>query len=151
MYYYDEQAGLLMEQGIYHISRRKVEGLGRILLRHYGVLCIEIFENNDVIVVSNDQGKGIELQDFNYWLYGVQDWKIEGECPANELPNAITRLELALGNNDSYSLFRNNCEHFATWIVQGDHRSTQIDKAKRWGKRGLKIGVRLAPLITRLL
>jgi hypothetical protein len=35
---------------------------------------------------------------------------------------ALSRVD----NHDSYSIWSNNCEHFATWCVSGEHTSTQV-------------------------
>ncbi len=38
------------------------------------------------------------------------------------------RAETRIGEN-GYSLFGNNCEHFAEWCITGDHSSVQVDRA----------------------
>jgi len=42
---------------------------------------------------------------------------------------AVARAESKLGQGD-YSVFANNCEHFATWCVVGEHSSAQIEKVE---------------------
>jgi hypothetical protein len=41
----------------------------------------------------------------------------------------IQRARSRLGEN-TYNLFLNNCDHFATWCKIGEHRSLQVDLAK---------------------
>jgi hypothetical protein len=42
----------------------------------------------------------------------------------------IKRAHSRLGEN-TYNLFLNNCDHFATWCKTGKHRSLQIDFLKK--------------------
>jgi hypothetical protein len=42
----------------------------------------------------------------------------------------IRRAHLRLGEN-TYNLFLNNCDHFATWCKIGEHHSLQIDLFKQ--------------------
>jgi len=42
----------------------------------------------------------------------------------------INRARSRLGEN-TYNLFLNNCDHFATWCKIGEHRSLQIDILKK--------------------
>jgi hypothetical protein len=42
----------------------------------------------------------------------------------------ISRARSRLGEN-TYNLFLNNCDHFATWCKIGEHRSLQIDMIKK--------------------
>jgi hypothetical protein len=42
--------------------------------------------------------------------------------------DAATRAESMLGQS-GYDLFANNCEHFATWCVAGEHSSAQVEAA----------------------
>lgn len=39
---------------------------------------------------------------------------------------AVERARSRIGEN-VYCLFSNNCEHFVTWCIEGDHASAQID------------------------
>jgi hypothetical protein len=41
----------------------------------------------------------------------------------------VARAESMLGQTD-YNLFSNNCEHFATWCVVGEHSSAQIEEVE---------------------
>ena len=40
---------------------------------------------------------------------------------------AVKRAESRLGEN-GYSLWGNNCEHFVSWCITGDHNSKQVDR-----------------------
>jgi len=42
-------------------------------------------------------------------------------------PTEIVKRAREKLKSDDYSLFTNNCEHFATWCVTGEARSSQID------------------------
>jgi len=43
----------------------------------------------------------------------------------------IQRARSRLGEN-TYNLFLSNCDHFATWCKVGEHRSLQVDLAKKF-------------------
>nr|WP_181374712.1 lecithin retinol acyltransferase family protein [Pectobacterium carotovorum]AKG47558.1 NC domain protein [Pectobacterium carotovorum] len=43
--------------------------------------------------------------------------------PEEVIKRAISRL-----NEDAYNIFKNNCEHFATWCITGKNHSEQIQK-----------------------
>lgn len=45
-------------------------------------------------------------------------------------PQICRRAKSRVGEN-SYNFLFNNCEHFATWCVTGDHSSEQVDAAIR--------------------
>ena len=57
---------------------------------------------------------------------------------------AVDRAKAMLGES-AYDLFANNCEHFATWCVAGDHSSVQAEAATS-GVSMVGIGV-LAPTV----
>jgi hypothetical protein len=57
---------------------------------------------------------------------------------------AVDRAKAMLGES-AYDLFANNCEHFATWCVAGDHSSAQAEAATS-GVSMVGIGV-LAPTV----
>jgi hypothetical protein len=59
----------------------------------------------------------------------------ENPAPAKEIvARALSKLD-----SDDYSLFSNNCEHFATWCVTGDAHSKQVGIVKWSGLLGLLI------------
>ena len=68
------------------------------------------------------------LEDFsNGSPYIVIEFPPEQCLPTEEtLQRAISRL-----GEKTYSLFFNNCDHFATWCKIGQHRSLQIDLLKK--------------------
>lgn len=43
-------------------------------------------------------------------------------------PKAIVQRAKSRMGEDNYNLFSNNCEHFATWCVTGEHNSQQISQ-----------------------
>ena len=44
---------------------------------------------------------------------------------------AVKRARARLGE-DRYSLWANNCEHFAEWCISGTSRSPQVDTSMKW-------------------
>jgi len=57
----------------------------------------------------------------------VIDFPSENCFPPEEV---INRANMRLDKKD-YDLFFNNCDHFATWCKIGEHRSLQVDLAKK--------------------
>jgi hypothetical protein len=57
----------------------------------------------------------------------VQPWA----APAFTGREVVERARSRLGE-DRYGLIRNNCEHFVTWAITGQARSTQVE---RWVPR----------------
>ncbi len=57
------------------------------------------------------------------WLAHTGRWSIMGRV--TDVSGAIQRLRAAF-SNPTYDLFGNNCEHFARFVAEGDHRSDQI-------------------------
>lgn len=55
--------------------------------------------------------------------------------PEETVRNAMSRI-----GTDGYSLFRFNCEHFASWCKTGEHESKQVNN----GRLGVAVG--LGPL-----
>jgi lecithin:retinol acyltransferase len=67
-----------------------------------------------------------------------------GTCYPAEL---VVARAIAMIGRSGYDLFSNNCEHFATWCVTGEHSSAQVEAA--WSAVGV-IGMgKLAPGIGR--
>jgi hypothetical protein len=67
-----------------------------------------------------------------------------GTCYAPEI--VVARASAMIGRS-GYDLFSNNCEHFATWCVTGEHSSAQVEAV--WAAVGM-IGVgKLTPGIGR--
>jgi hypothetical protein len=52
-------------------------------------------------------------------------------------PNKIVERARSRVDEQAYSVFANNCEHFCNWCVTGDHRSGQIDVATGAGAMSL--------------
>lgn len=55
---------------------------------------------------------------------------------------AVRRARSRLGE-DGYSLWANNCEHFAVWCITGEHRSEQVDHTREWLELAAEIGDRV--------
>lgn len=67
-----------------------------------------------------------------------------GSCYSPEV--VVARAASMIGRS-GYDLFSNNCEHFATWCVTGEHSSAQVEAA--WSTAGM-VGVgNVAPRIGR--
>jgi len=65
-----------------------------------------------------------------------------GSCYSPEV--VVARAASMIGRS-GYDLFSNNCEHFATWCVMGEHSSAQVEAA--WSTAGM-VGVgNVAPRI----
>ena len=58
--------------------------------------------------------------------------------PAQSLERAYRRL-----GERAYHLQFNNCEHFVTWCIQGEHRSEQVEQA--WSTAMLSIALTQEP------
>lgn len=63
-----------------------------------------------------------------------------GACYAPEI--VVTRATSMVGRS-GYHLFANNCEHFATWCVAGEHSSAQVEAV--WSAIGVAGVGRLTP------
>jgi Lecithin retinol acyltransferase len=57
---------------------------------------------------------------------------------------SVARAESMIGQC-GYDLFSNNCEHFVTWCVTGEHHSAQIDRI--WSGAGLFGSTTVAPSV----
>lgn len=110
-----------LPRGIYRLRRRKLGGPGL----HYGVLSVDILAAGVAEVI--DLGpKGLGRSGIQEWAHG-KDVEVVGQCPDGEIQIALGRLRDAVENGRGYHLWNNNCEHFATWIVVGVHKSAQVD------------------------
>lgn len=54
--------------------------------------------------------------------------------------DTVRRAESLIGQS-GYDLFKNNCEHFATWCVTGEHSSAQVEAAASVGGAVVVSGV----------
>lgn len=62
-------------------------------------------------------------------------------------PEVIAARAVSMIGQSGYDLFSNNCEHFATWCVTGEHSSAQVEAV--WSAAGM-VGVgNVAPRIGR--
>ncbi|MFI4978321.1 MAG: lecithin retinol acyltransferase family protein [Solirubrobacterales bacterium] len=53
-------------------------------------------------------------------------------------PEVVVARAAAMIGHSGYDLFSNNCEHFATWCVTGEHSSAQVEAV--WSAAGM-VGV----------
>lgn len=83
----------------------------------------------------------VELEEFRQGAdLFVRRYDVE-DCPEAVVSRANSRL-----NEAAYSLFENNCEHFATWCKTGQTLSTQVDAHRRASQsviEGLPLGMSL--------
>lgn len=61
---------------------------------------------------------------------GGKEIEIVDSVPEFEPDEICRRAEARLSQTD-YKLFGNNCEHFASWCREGEHRSSQVWKFKK--------------------
>jgi Lecithin retinol acyltransferase len=62
-------------------------------------------------------------------------------------PEAVVARAVSMIGRSGYDLFSNNCEHFATWCITGEHNSAQVEAV--WSAAGL-VGVgNIAPRMGR--
>lgn len=70
--------------------------------------------------------------------------RIYGSCYG---PEVVVARAVSMIGRSGYDLFSNNCEHFATWCVTGEHSSAQVEAV--WSTAGM-VGVgNIAPRIGR--
>src|SRR5919202_4256550 len=100
---------------------------------HHGIYC----GDGIAIHYTGEKLKGIisqtSVEDFaSGKKISVQNY---GSCDSPDI--VIARAESKLGESE-YSLFDNNCEHFATWCKTGRKRSEQVTQttAKAAGANG---------------
>jgi hypothetical protein len=62
-------------------------------------------------------------------------------------PEVIVARATSMIGRSGYDLFSNNCEHFATWCVTGEHNSAQVEAA--WSAAGMVGAGSLGPRIGR--
>ena len=89
---------------------------------------------------------------------GVREADIEDFCNGHEFyivqhfsskyseEEAVSRAKSRLGEH-SYGLFRNNCEHFVNWCLDGEKRSEQVVKVAKIAKNIISVAVIAIPLM----
>ena len=99
--------GLYTHHGLY---------IGNNQVIHYSGLADGLESGPIEIVALEDfhNGNGFTIQEHSNAKYSVEE--------------IIKRAKSRLGENN-YSLSGNNCEHFVTWAIDGNHESNQVDKA----------------------
>jgi len=117
--------------------------VNRGLYEHHGV---DIGEGWVVHFAGTDGTKGgaavlrSRIEDFaGAGVVEVRDYghRLDADQP-------VVRAESMLGRS-GYDLFSNNCEHFATWCVAGEHSSAQVEGAAS-GAGLVGIGAVVPPL-----
>jgi hypothetical protein len=56
-------------------------------------------------------------------------------CGSRYGPEMVVARALSMIGRSGYDLFSNNCEHFASWCVTGEHSSAQVDAV--WSAAGM--------------
>jgi hypothetical protein len=67
-----------------------------------------------------------------------------GECYS---PDVVVARATSMLGRSGYDLFSNNCEHFATWCVAGEHSSAQVEAI--WSTASMVGVANIAPRIGR--
>lgn len=63
---------------------------------------------------------------------GGRGFSAKNDTPARYAGTvAVARARSRLGEN-RYRVATNNCEHFCAWCLQGESRSEQIERIRRW-------------------
>ncbi len=111
----------LIAEGIHEVWRPKI---GNPFARHYGVLvCIwgtvTVFE-----LQANDGPRAVQFHEF---ASGEPVYITRSIRPGWEFQAAFARLRQAWSRRSRWSLFQNNCEHWAKWVVRGEDRSDQVE------------------------
>lgn len=118
----------------------------RVLITHHGIDC---GDGTVIDFAGRGGGKGtacirrVTLAEFAQGAL-VKTCAYGSCCYSPEV--VVARAASMIGRS-GYDLFSNNCEHFATWCVTGEHSSAQVEAA--WSTAGI-VGVgNVAPRIGR--
>lgn len=113
-----------LSDGLYLLRQKSVEkGVD-----HYGILDVGNRINHPRVsflqqpVVIHQLLPSIQID----WLQNTGQWKVLAKI--TDEGDAISRMYKAL-ENPKYNLFKNNCEHFARYVADGKHESTQVQVA----------------------
>jgi len=97
----------------------------RGLYSHHGIDC-----GDGTVIDFAGQGEGKTtpvVRHVMLWEFAQgAPVRIRPYGPRYEPDDVVARAASTVGQS-SYDLFFNNCEHFATWCVAGEHVSTQVD------------------------
>ena len=106
--------------------------IARSFYTHHG-----IYMGDDGVIhftgdLKNRRGAKIRRTSLSRFLGGQPKRDLEivqyGKCHSRK--RVVKRAERRLGE-DGYSVFGNNCEHFARWCVTGRHESRQVARVVR--------------------
>lgn len=114
-------APLLLEPGVYKISRRKLLGPGT----HYGVLILTR-ETAYTPVVLHKQLMGLRVVNATEFAHG-HVVTLQQPVTGREASDAVQRARKILHENRPFNVFSSNCEHAANEVVAGRHESGQIN------------------------
>lgn len=108
------------------------------LLDHY-VVYLGVDHASNHIFVANYANKGVKVLTNDEIHHFLQKYTIRRIQPfvGNDFQrnHAVQRALSRLGE-ERYSYIFNNCEHFANWVQNGEHKSQQVDDAVK----GLALG-----------
>ena len=68
----------------------------------------------------------VKLEQLSKYMEDYHGWQLVAVANRQEAQEVIEKARSAVGNSD-YNLVFNNCEHFATWCMEGTMRSGQVD------------------------
>ena len=113
-----------LNKGIYLIVRP-----GEVIREHYGVL--DVGNNFGLPLPDLRTPVVIDLMPPRVrceWLKASDGWKIILDVPPHQIAQAVERRRIAMANPE-YHATRNNCEHFARYIVEGKRYSIQLQNS----------------------
>lgn len=95
---------------------------------HFGVL-IRTLAGIFVYDLQNDEGPRQAIS-FEKYALGKQVYITRFIPPGPEMQAALKRLEEAVNQLSDWTLFENNCEHWAKYVVRGERTSGQSNGVK---------------------
>ena len=109
----------------------------QLFVRYVGFTHEGIDVGDGTVVALSKKSRTVERLSKEEFRDGRQLYVREyGKCSDSD---TVVGRALSLVGKRGYNLFRNNCEHFATWCKTGRHRSEQVkdDVAKGVGVPGI--------------
>lgn len=98
------------------------------LVTHHGIYCgdgtVIHFDGNDKLS-GQAKIRRDSLEEFCR-PFSVSEILVFKQCPPSNADVVLQRAEACLGKS-GYSLFGNNCEHFATFCITNEWKSDQVD------------------------
>jgi hypothetical protein len=108
-----------VDPGVYLVSRRKVTGP----LTHYGVLATGFSGFTDEVIDLTEAG--VRLQTVANFSAGLEVSVHRGK-PPTEAHEVIARAREVLQGRPGYDALGFNCEHLATYVLDGKAASGQV-------------------------